>query len=265
MWNPMSARGGGVFAAASAGVLAVLLAGPPPADPGDPPPSSSQPPTGRSSYEVARTRTPIHVDGRMDEPAWQAAETFAFFNNRDGSPPPEELGTMAKALYDDNFIYFAFDSADTNAWSTRDVRDQHLWEEEVVEVFIQADPAHPSYIELEVNPLGAMIDIFLIDVRKPIPYTSWNSAGLRWAVHVDGTADGRPGDRSWSCEMALPLEDVVTAPNLPPLPGDRWRANLYRVERRPAPASLAWSPTLVGDFHRLDRFGELVFVDRVVP
>ena len=34
---------------------------------------------------------------------------------------------------------------------------------------------------------------------------------------------------------------------------------------RPAQASLAWSPTLVGDFHTPDRFGDLVFTDRVVP
>ena len=135
----------------------------------------------------------------------------------------------------------------------------------MLEVRLQADPAHPSYIELEVNPLGAMLDIFLIDVRKPIPYASWNSSGLRWAVHVNGTADGRPGDVGWSCEIALPLEDVVTAPNLPPLPGDRWRANLYRVEKKPSPASLAWSPTLVRDFHRPERFGDLVFSERTVP
>ena len=264
MWNLMSARGAGVFVAGSVAVLALLLASPIPADPGGPQSSSPEPRTERPSYEVARTRAPIQVDGRLDEPAWQAAEAFVFVNNRDGSPPPAELGTSAKALYDDTFIYFGFENADTNAWATRDKRDEHLWEEEVVEVFIQADPAHPSYIELEVNPLGTMLDIFLIDVRKPIPYTSWNSAGLRWAVHVDGTADGQPGDVGWSCEMALPLEDVVTAPHIPPRSGDRWRANLYRVERRPSRASLAWSPT-VRDFHRPDRFGDLVFVDRVVP
>jgi hypothetical protein len=228
-------------------------------------PESAEGKAARAAYEVHRSATPIEVDGRLDEAVWEGAETFAFFNNIDGSAPAAELGTVARALYDDSFIYFAFESADTNAWSTRDERDQHLWEEEVVEVFIQADPHHPSYVELEVNPLGTMIDIFLIDVRKPIPYASWNSAGLLWAAHVDGTVDGRPGDRGWSCEIALPLEDVVTAPNNPPLPGDRWRANLYRVERRPSRASLAWSPTLVGDFHKPERFGDLVFSDRVVP
>ena len=98
MWNPMSARGAGVCVAVSAVVLALLLASPTPADPGGPQASSPGAWTERPSYEVARTGAPIQVDGRLDEPAWEAAETFAFFNNADGSPPPAELRTSAKAL-----------------------------------------------------------------------------------------------------------------------------------------------------------------------
>ena len=237
MWSSKNVLCAGAVVLALAATSA-LVASPPASAAGE-----------RASYQVHKTVAAIQVDGRLDEPVWRAAQTFAFFNNADGSAPAPDLATAAKALYDDTFIYFAFESADPNAWSTRKERDEHLWEEEVVEVFIQADPEHPSYIELEVNPLGTMIDIFLIDVRRPIPYTTWNSAGLRWAVQVEGTVDGQPGDRGWSCEIALPLAEVITAPNIPPRAGDRWRANLYRVERRPSRASLAWSPTLVGRFY----------------
>jgi hypothetical protein len=138
-------------------------------------------------------------------------------------------------------------------------RDQHLWEEEVVEVFLQADPTQPSYIELEVNPLGTMLDIFLLDIRKPLHYESWNSEKLQWAVQVDGTVDGKGGDKEWTCEIALPLEDVIPAPHIPPQAGDRWRLNLYRIEKKPTPALLAWSPTLTNNFHVPKMFGEIVF------
>ena len=122
-------------------------------------------------------------------------------------------------------------------------RDEHLWTEEVMEVFIRADRTQKSYIELEVNPLGTLLDIFLLDVRKPLRYESWNSEKIQWAVHVDGTVDGQPGDKEWSCEIALPLEDVVPAPNTPPKTGDAWLVNVYRVEKLPERTSLAWSPT----------------------
>ena len=215
-------------------------------------------------YEVLRASSPIRVDGRPDEPAWGAARGVGpFVRNRDAAPVPN--GTEAKVLYDERFLYFSFRCEDENVWATMRRRDQHLWHEEVVEVFLQADRGVPNYIELEVNPLGTLLDIYLLDRRKHLPYGSWNSANVRWAARVDGSVDGRPGDRGWSCEIALPLEDVATAPHLPPRPGDRWRMNLYRVESRPAPLGLAWSPTLEGDFHVPPMFGEIIFGGRAVP
>ncbi len=212
----------------------------------------------RPVYEVKRTAVPINVDGKLDDPAWAKAQPVGpFVNNRDGSPSP--LQTEAKVLYDDKFIYFSFRTVDDNIWATMTKRDEHLWEEEVSEVFLQADPHYPDYIELEVNPLGAMLDIYLVDVRKPIPYDSWNPPRLKWAVHVDGTVDGKPGDKEWTAEIALPLDDVVPAPHNPPQPGDRWRMNLYRVEQKPAVAGLAWSPTMKDDFHVPSMFGEIIF------
>jgi len=209
-------------------------------------------------YEVARTAVPIKVDGRLDDVSWAKARPVGdFVNNSDGSP--SQYKTEAKLLYDDNFLYFSFRCTDDNIWATLKRRDQHLWEEEVVEVFLQADPQKPSYIELEVNPLGTMLDIYLLDVRKPLHYESWNSEKLRWGVQVFGTVDGKGGDHEWTCEIALPMEDVVTAPHLPPQPGERWRMNLYRGESLPIQAEMAWSPTLKNDFHVPSRFGEIVF------
>ncbi len=225
-------------------------------------PSAASQQSQKPVYEALKTASAIQVDGRLDEPVWAAVPAVGpFRDNRSGTP--STLETDARITYDDTFVYFAFRCVDTNVWATRAKRDMHLWEEEVVEVFVQANPSHPSYIELEVNPLGAMLDIFLIDIRKPIPYESWNSARLKWAVQVDGTVDGKPGDKGWTCEIALPLEDVITAPNLPPKPGDRWRLNLYRVESKPDKAGLAWSPTGRGDFHVPSMFGELVFSGKI--
>ena len=222
--------------------------------------SSAQVPT----YRVARRSSPIRIDGKLNETMWQKTELVGdFVNNLDGSKSAYK--TEARILYDDNFIYFAFRCVDDNIWATMKRRDEHLWNEEVVEVFLQADPNQPSYIELEVNPLGTMLDLYMLATRKPLHYESWNSEKLRWGVHVTGTVDGKPGDREWTAEIALPMEDIVTAPHRPPQPGDRWRMNLYRVEQKPDVAGLAWSPTLQDDFHVLSRLGEIVFTDRLVP
>lgn len=210
---------------------------------------------------VPRIDQPIVIDGILDDPVWSAVpEVGAFRDNTTGQPagPP----TQAWIAYDRDFLYFAFRCEDTNIWSTLTRRDAHLWHEEVVEVFLQPDPGHPNYIELEVNPLGAMLDIYLIDIRRPLRYESWNPAGIRWGVQVEGTVDGGPGDQWWTVEIAFPLADAVTAPNLPPQPGDVWRMNLYRVEQKPERAGLAWSPTMRRDFHVPTGFGLIEFGDR---
>ena len=201
------------------------------------------------TYTVHRTASLIRIDGKLDDAAWSAAAPVVLVMNSDGTPSPQR--TEARMLYDDRFLYVAFRAEDEEIWATMRKRDQHLWKEEVVEVFVQPSPAHPSYIEVEVNPLGTVLDIFLLDVHKPLPYESWNSSKLQWAVETKG--------KEWTVEIALPLEDCVTAPHLPPRRGDRWRLNLYRTDRKPRELNTAWSPTLKNDFHVPARFGEIVF------
>jgi hypothetical protein len=51
---------------------------------------------------------------------------------------------------------------------------------------------------------------------------------------------------------------------VPPALGDKWRLNMFRMDSpkdAKAQTALGWSAPLVGDFHKLDRFGEIVFVD----
>src|SRR4030095_4762828 len=109
------------------------------------------------TYEVARVVERIKVDGKLDEAAWaQARVVGELVNNRDGSKSRHK--TEVRVLYDDDFLYFSFRSADENIWSTFKRRDEHLWLEEVVEGFLQANQQPPDYIELEVNPLGAIAD-----------------------------------------------------------------------------------------------------------
>src|ERR1041384_5754904 len=111
-------------------------------------------------YEVARVTSSINLDGKLDEKAWaEARPVGAFVNNRDGSR--SELETGARILYDERFIYFSFRVVDQNVWATMKQRDEHLWLEEVVEVFLEPNPAIPNYIELEVNPLGTMLELYL--------------------------------------------------------------------------------------------------------
>ena len=144
----------------------------------------------KASYETCRTVNPIIIDGKIDEAAWNKADLINFVNNSDGSPVSYK--TEAKILYDDQFIYFAFHIFDKNINATKTRRDDNLWEEEVIEIFIQGNPGQSNYIELEFNPLGAVLDAYNIDSIKFLPFNSWNIEDLKWAVHIQGKIDGQP-------------------------------------------------------------------------
>ena len=223
-------------------------------------------------YTVKKTAEAIYVDGRLDEEAWKLAPVLQLSAKNGGQPAQ---ATTARILWDDYYIYFSWDCEDSHIWSTMTVRDQPLYNEEVVEVFLDADSDLKTYLELEVNPLGTLWDGFIINREfkdgqaKLTGILAWNSFGIRWAVNTVGTVnDPADKDKLWSVELALPLTDIVTAPNNPPKNGDRWRANLFRIDLpegagKPGQGQ-AWSPVSGRTFHDPEHFGELIFSDDIV-
>ena len=136
------------------------------------------------------------------------------------------------------------------------VRDTNLWEEEVVEVFIDADDDQHSYIELEINPRNTLFDAFVLNRnKKHWLMRDWTMEGIEHAVAFD--EDG------WTVEMRLPMREFSEAPHLPPEIGDVWRVNLYRIDRSDDPTRpemTSWSPIGRYDFHESSAFGRLRFV-----
>jgi hypothetical protein len=206
----------------------------------------------------------IKLDGKLDEPAWKAtASTGSFVRTLDGMPAAQLA--EAKALWDDKNLYVAFLLADKDVWSTLDKRDDKLWTQEAVEVFLDADGDGKTYVELQANPRGAIFDSYLPAYRQN---QNDFDAGVKVAVQVDGTVGLREDqDHGWTVEMQIPLEAArgkeKEMKNVPPAVGTTWRVNFFRMDLPAGKAQegSSWSPPLVPDFHALDKFGMLAFGD----
>lgn len=203
---------------------------------------------------------PISVDGKLDELSWKKAEAaeLRFWNDM-----PAKLKTTVKLLWDNDYLYIAFVCEDTDIWTTMTKHDEPLYNENVVEVFINATGDQKSYIELEVNPQNAVFDARFDDKNKlgTKEAVEWKCEGLLTAVQIRGTLDDRKDkDENWIVEMAIPLSQIDPKISVPPKDGDRWKINLYRIEREPD-QFYAWLPTNTPrpNFHVLDKFGDLVF------
>jgi hypothetical protein len=206
----------------------------------------------------------IKIDGKLDEKEWKdAPSTGLFVRTMDGLPTDQK--TEAKLLWDDKNLYVAFECEDRDVWSTMDKRDDKLWQQEAVELFIDADGDGKTYVELQANPRGTIFDSWLPTYRGN--QNDWNS-NVKVGVKVDGTLDKRDDtDKGWVVELAIPLEDAKgrekEMKNVPPKVGTEWRVNFFRLDQPSGKTQVgtAWSPPLVGDFHALDKFGVLVFGD----
>lgn len=167
--------------------------------------------------------------------------------------------TVARILRDDQYLYVAFDCRDDQVYVHPGRRhDDPIWEDEVVEVFLDPTGTGRDYLEIDLSPAGVSFDARFESWRSDLgPARAWES-GVAAAAWIDR---GPAGDRGWSVELRLPIEAVRgSAP--PPRPGSRWRANLYRLEthnRAGVVEGQAFSPPYRADFHALDRFGWLVF------
>ena len=245
-----------------------------------------QPPT----YRAGRALDPIVVDGKLTEFTWAALPRVGRFTNIRKADQSDAAPTEATVAWDDRNLYIAFSASDRLPWGTMYKRDSHIWQEEVVEVFLDPDGDGKNYPELEVSPHNVVVDLLISAPRAGLAGAiKWDIEGLRTAVtkHPAG----------WITEIAIPWSSLAGAgiekkPNV----GDKWRLGLYRIERsggaprgrevaalqqdlRESSESekkgiqakinelnlgtqwLAWSPTRVQrGFHDPERFGIVEFV-----
>ncbi|HVP68941.1 MAG TPA: carbohydrate-binding family 9-like protein [Anaeromyxobacteraceae bacterium] len=209
----------------------------------------------RPVYRVLRADVAIDVDGSLDEPAWRRAFELPLVDSLSGAPA--RYPTVARLLWDDRYLYVSFEGKDDQVFARAGRRDgDDVWEDEVVELFVDAAGTGRGYVEIDVTPANVVFQARFDHWRSDLSAARTYRSGARTAARVVRDAQG---DRGFTVEMAVPLESLSSAR---PRPGERWRANLYRIEgvnRLAVKEGQAFSPPYRADFHALDRFGWLVF------
>ncbi len=212
------------------------------------------------TYQAVRRKAEITLDGDLGDPGWQGvASTGPFLRTHDGGAAFHR--TEARLVWDDEFLYVGFDAVDDDLWAKLERRDDPIYGEEVVEVFLDADGDGRTYNELEVSPRNVQFDAYFPARREGMDL-AWD-AQMQSAVKLRGTLnDPKDKDQGWSAELRIPVKNLASVPRWPPQAGDKWRFNLYRLEwhsERKVNEGSAFSPPLLGDFHHLPRFGFLEF------
>jgi len=219
------------------------------------PEADRQPPL----YRVRLARHPVEALLALE--GWDEAMSIAW--------GPPRFTTTYRALWTPAALLVRFDVEDDAPWSTRPDRDDCLWEQEVVEVFLDPTRAGQDYAELEITPANVVCDLHIerLTPERRV-HLGWNFTHLQTAVH---RRDAQRDD--WCAVACLPFADFATlAPTvaacLPVASGDVWHFNAFRIKRpggvaRPEAGAIyaAWSVPDAPTFHAPEAFRPMVFED----
>ncbi len=170
--------------------------------------------------------------------------------------------TKVKILYSANGLYFLYSCQDSVLTNSMQSDFLDLWNEDVVEVFLQPDEKKPTYLEYELSPLNFELLITIYNeggkLNSWIPFHYGGDRHTRHATAVEG-GEKKPHGRvnGWTAEFFIPykLMHLLTEP---PSSGTRWKANLYRIDYDHGETLFSWRPTN-GNFHEYEKFGDLIF------
>jgi len=183
----------------------------------------------------------IRIDGKLDEASWAFSPRVGEIHLITDPMRRPKFPTEATVIWDDANLYVGFACTDHEAWARMQRRDDHLWEEEVVEVFLDPDDDGKNYAELEVSPDNVVVDLLI-----PRPGAGGDSA-LHWDIAGLQTGVARHG-AGWIAEIAIPWKSLAGAGvSAAPKAGDQWRAGLYRIKRPGGPAKVDQIAALVAE------------------
>jgi len=186
-----------------------------------------------------------------DEGVWERIPSMSLVGTVSGEPP--RLSTNVQAYWDAGALHLRFDCEDDHVVATMANRDDPLYEEDVVEIFIDERGTGRRYLEFEVSPRNVLFDAAVTreDDGSISVDTAWNVDALQTRVQ-EGT--GRMTYR-----VSIPFDAFEHRPEI----GAVWRWNLYRIDSDPDGERhyWAWSPTGRINFHLPGKFGELAFTD----
>ncbi|HZT80412.1 MAG TPA: carbohydrate-binding family 9-like protein [Gemmataceae bacterium] len=229
--------------------------------------AADAPPT---AFECRWADRPITLDGKADEEAWKHAQVIdQFYLPWLGRKARKaRTATKARLLWDREYLYFFADLEDADLYADIKEHDGMIWENDVFELFFKPADDKPGYYEFQVNPAGAVLDMFL-PRRGAGGYRRFKGDGefhVEAKVHLRGTLNRwQDRDEGWSVEGRIPWKDFLRTGGRPQ-PGESWKFALCRYDysvdfEGPELSTCAPLRSLDRpDFHHYEDYASLKFV-----
>ncbi len=164
-----------------------------------------------AAHPVPRTEKPPVIDGNLSELVWQAASALSVFQNAEGTEASNDL-TETFLMWDDQNLYIGVVAHIPNSHLPRvsqTQRDSPIWEDECIEILIDANPRTDIYHHLVINPIGALFDQ---QVRKPGEASfQFAPSDVQLALDQQTLETTFEGDRAWSSDAEVATQINATS------------------------------------------------------
>jgi hypothetical protein len=191
----------------------------------------AQLPPNQQNFRVRATRIdgPIELTGRLSDPRWNLAPPIDIaYEVTPGENIPARQRTIAKILYNDDYIYVGFLCYDTDIKQLRArVTDRdRIFDDDFVIVMFDTYAENQRAFNFFVNPHGIQADLL----------RSGNNEDSRWDAIWESAAF--IGDSLWSAEMAIPFRSL----RFPEQEEQSWVMFIGRNYPRSSRIIFSWTP-----------------------
>ncbi|MCC6579194.1 MAG: hypothetical protein IT440_02045 [Phycisphaeraceae bacterium] len=213
---------------------------------------AAMPAAAKETYPAIKADSPITLDGRLDEPAWNAAEKssdFVWLASREKSRPVP--ATWFKVVHDDDAVYIGIYCGEPRM-DKLVVNQSSVMGNDSVEIFVDPLGKGVTYYQFAIAANNSRWDGNYIEggnTGGPAGHPAWNSA-----VHLDKDC--------WSVEVRLPLTAFMytRATTFEPV----WLLNVSRGRNTEGWDHYTWSH-LISRFHEPKSFNLLSNMPRKDP
>ena len=182
----------------------------------------------------------VYTEGAPD---WESADYAPLCDVVTGAVPT--LTTKVAAFYNERGLFVRFVCEDNGIVATMTSFNDPIYEEDVVEMFLDDDGDPATYYEFNVSPIGTHLHYV---VMAP------NIKFARIEDHIKSRVSVT--ENLWTATVFVPASEFTR----PPQKGRVWRGNFYRIDRGETDEYSALSPTGKVQFHSPAHFLTIRFI-----
>ena len=226
---------------------------------------ASAPPVKQNTYRVHRMKNNAIIDADWNKAAWRGVTpvTLEYYM---GEEPAHQPKVLAKAAYDDSYLYLIWKVEDNYVLAKRTKHQQDVCRDSCVEFFFTpgGDPEERGYFNLETSCAGVKLFGAHFVSSKDEKISGEDFASVVTANSLKGRIDPEIViPTTWALEYKIPLSLLEKFARIErPNRGVTWRANFYKcADETSHPHWLTWSPVTNAkpSFHLPRYFGILAF------